>query len=94
MDLTKIVSINTAFNKFLNEFKKLNDFINNASPNIKRKSFLRLKDTDISADMKGLATGNIISLKKDLTKAMRLLLLYLQYFGSLGKLCFLRCQDT
>ena len=66
MDLTKIVSINNAFNKFSNDFKKLNVFINNASPKIKRKKFLRLKDTDISVDMEGLLIGNIVSLKKAL----------------------------
>ena len=66
MDLTKIVSINNAFNKFSNDFKKLNVFINNASPKIKRKKFLRLKDTDISVVMEGLLIGNIVSLKKAL----------------------------
>ena len=48
------------------QFRKLNIFVNNASPPIQRKNFLRLKSADISKNMKGLLIGNIVSLKKAL----------------------------
>ena len=40
MDLTRMWSINNAFKKFSQQFRKLNIFINNASPPIERKNFL------------------------------------------------------
>ena len=42
MDLTRMWSINNAFNKFSQKFRKLNIFIKNASPAIERKKFLNL----------------------------------------------------
>ena len=66
MDLAKIKSINNAFKKFSKQFKKLNIFINNASPVPQRKNFLRLKNVDIMKNMTSLLIGNIISLKNAL----------------------------
>ena len=66
MDLNSIHSINNAFKKFSKQFRKLNIFVNNASPPIQRKNFLKLKSIDISKNMKGLLIGNIVSLKKAL----------------------------
>ena len=66
MDLAKIKSINNAFKKFSKQFKKLNIFINNASPVPQRKNFLRLKNIDITKNMKSLLIGNIVSLKNAL----------------------------
>ena len=43
MDLTKMDSINNAFNKFSKQFKKLNIFINNASPQTVRNNFLKFE---------------------------------------------------
>ena len=66
MDLAKIKSINNAFKKFSKQFKKLNIFINNASPVPQRKNFLRLKNVDIMKNMTSLLIGNIVSLKNAL----------------------------
>ena len=66
MDLSRIKSINNAFKKFIKKFKKLNIFINNASPVPQRKNFLKLKNADIMKNMAGLLIGNIISLKNAL----------------------------
>ena len=71
MDLARISSINDAFKKFSKQFKKLNIFINNASPAIKRKNFLRLKNSDILKNMKGLLIGNIASLKNALQLVLK-----------------------
>ena len=71
MDLARISSINDAFEKFSKQFKKLNIFINNASPAIKRKNFLRLKNSDILKNMKGLLIGNIASLKNALQLVLK-----------------------
>ena len=71
MDLTRIGSINNAFEKFSKQFKKLNIFINNASPAIERKKFLMLKNTDILKKMKGLLIGNIASLKNALELVLK-----------------------
>ena len=71
MDLTRMRSINNAFEKFSNQFKKLNIFINNASPAIERKKFLKLKNTDILKKMKGLLIGNIASLKNALELVLK-----------------------
>ncbi len=66
MDLNKIESINNAFKKFTKKFKKLNIYVNNASPAIERKKFLKLKNTDILKKMKGLLIGNVAALKNAL----------------------------
>ena len=66
MDLSNIESINNAFKKFSKQFKKLNIFINNASPVPQRKKFLKLKNVEILKNMKSLLIGNIISLKSAL----------------------------
>ena len=66
MDLSRIKSINNAFKKFIKKFKKLNIFINNASPVPQRKNFLKLKNADIMKNMTGLLIGNIVSLKNAL----------------------------
>ena len=71
MDLTKIDSINNAFNKFSKQFKKLSIFINNASPAIERKNFLMLKNSDLLKNLKGLLIGNIASLKNALELALK-----------------------
>ena len=71
MDLTRMRSINNAFEKFSKQFKKLNIFINNASPAIERKKFLMLKNTDILKKMKGLLIGNIASLKNALELVLK-----------------------
>ena len=71
MDFSRIKSINNAFKKFSKQFKKLNVFINNASPVIKRKNFLKLKNSDISENIKGLLTGNIVSLKNALETILK-----------------------
>ena len=71
MDLTRMWSINNAFKKFSQRFKKLNIFINNASPAIERKKFLMLKNTDILKKMKGLLIGNIASLKNALELVLK-----------------------
>ena len=63
MDLTKISSIINAFRIFNKKFKKLDIFVNNASPTIERKEFLKLKNKDIYKKIDGLLTGNIVSLK-------------------------------
>ena len=63
MDLARIESINNAFKKFSKQFKKLNVFINNASPVPQRKNFLKLKNSEISKNMKSLLIGNVVSLK-------------------------------
>jgi len=66
MNLANEESINKTFKKFSRQFKKLDIFINNASPKIKRRSFLKLKNKDIFAHVKNLFVGNIISLKNAL----------------------------
>ena len=66
MDLSSIKSINKAFRKFSKQFKKLNIFINNASPNIKRKDFLKIKNEEILINIKNLLIGNIVLLKNAL----------------------------
>ena len=66
MDLSRIKSINNAFKKFIKKFKKLNIFINNASPVPQRENFLKLKNADIMKNMAGLLIGNIVSLKNAL----------------------------
>ena len=71
MNLTRMRSINNAFRKFSKQFKKLNIFINNASPAIERKKFLKLKNTDILKKMKGLLIGNIASLKNALELVLK-----------------------
>ena len=71
MDLTRMRSINNTFRKFSKQFKKLNIFINNASPAIERKKFLKLKNTDILNKMKGLLIGNIASLKNALELVLK-----------------------
>ena len=63
MDLGRIESINKAFKKFSKQFTKLNVFINNASPVPQRKNFLKLKNVEISKNMKSLLIGNVVSLK-------------------------------
>ena len=71
MDLTRMRSINNTFRKFSKQFKKLNIFINNASPAIERKKFLNLKNVDILKNMKGLLIGNIATLKNALELALK-----------------------
>ena len=71
MDLTRMRSINNTFRKFSKQFKKLNIFINNASPAIERKKFLKLKNVDILKNMKGLLIGNIATLKNALELALK-----------------------
>ena len=71
MNLTRMRSINNAFRKFSKQFKKLNIFINNASPAIERKKFLMLKNTEILKKMKGLLIGNIASLKNALELVLK-----------------------
>jgi len=71
MDLGEISSINSAFSKFKASFKKFNVFINNASPEIKRKKFLKLKNKDISKSINSLLTGNIYALKNALELALK-----------------------
>jgi NAD(P)-dependent dehydrogenase (short-subunit alcohol dehydrogenase family) len=66
MDLSKKSSINHAFKRFSDKFKKFNIFINNASPKIKREQFLRVKDSNILGILNTLLVGNIISLKNAL----------------------------
>ena len=66
MDLTKISSIINAFKIFNKKFKKLDIFVNNASPEIERRDFLKLKNKDIYNKINGLLTGNIVSLKSAL----------------------------
>ena len=66
MDLANEESINKAFKKFSQQFKKINIFINNASPKIKRINFLKLKNKDILKYIKSLLVGNIITLKNAL----------------------------
>jgi len=66
MDLAKVDSINNAFKEFSKQFKKLDIFINNASPAIERKNFLKIKNTDLLKSIKGLLVGNIVSLKNAL----------------------------
>jgi 3-oxoacyl-[acyl-carrier protein] reductase len=66
MDLNKISSIIKAFKIFYKKYKKLDVFINNASTEIERKLFLRLKNKDIYKKINGLLIGNIISLKSAL----------------------------
>ena len=66
MDLTKISSIVNAFEIFNKKFKKLDIFVNNASPEIERKDFLKLKNKDIFNKINGLLSGNIVSLKSAL----------------------------
>ena len=71
MDLNSVHSIHNAFKKFSKQFKKLNIFINNASPPIQRKNFLKLKSVDISKKMQGLLIGNMVSLKKAVDLIMK-----------------------
>ena len=71
MDLTRMWSINNAFKKFSQKFRKLNIFINNASPPIERKNFLKIKNADILRNMKGLLIGNISTLKNALALALK-----------------------
>jgi len=66
MDLTKISSIINAFKIINKKFKKLDIFVNNASPEIERRDFLKLKNKDIYNKINGLLTGNIVSLKSAL----------------------------
>ena len=66
MDLTKISSIINAFKIFNKKFKKLDIFVNNASPEIERRDFLKLKNKDIYNKINGLLVGNIVSLKSAL----------------------------
>jgi len=66
MDLSKKSSINHAFKRFSDKFKKFNIFINNASPKIKREQFLQVKDGNILGILNTLLVGNIISLKNAL----------------------------
>ena len=66
MDLNRAETIKKAFKKFSIQFKKLNIFINNASIKAQRTKFLKLKNAEISKNIKGLLTGNIISLKNAL----------------------------
>ena len=71
MDLGKISSINNAFNKFKASFKKFSIFINNASPKIERKKFLKLKNKDISKNINSSLTGNIFTLKNALELVLK-----------------------
>ena len=71
MDLSNIESINNAFKKFSKQFKKLDIFINNASIKTERKNFLKLKNLEISDNIKGLLIGNIILLKKALEFSLK-----------------------
>jgi len=71
MDLTKIGSIVNAFKIFNKKFKKLDIFVNNASPEIERKDFLKLKNKDIYNKINGLLAGNIVSLKNALQVILR-----------------------
>jgi len=66
MDLSKKSSINHAFKRFSDKFKKFNIFINNASPKIKREQFLQVKDGNILGILNTLLVGSIISLKNAL----------------------------
>ena len=71
MDLSRPGTINNAFKKFSKQFKRLNIFINNASIKMQRKEFLKLKNIEISKNIKGLLIGNIISLKKALELSLK-----------------------
>ena len=71
MDLSNKSSINNAFKRFSDKFKKLNIFINNASPEIKREEFLQVKDSNILKILNTLLIGNIISLKNALKHLLK-----------------------
>ena len=71
MDLSRPETINNAFKKFSKQFRRLNIFINNASIKMQRKEFLKLKNIEISKNIKGLLIGNIISLKKALELSLK-----------------------
>ena len=64
MDLNKIDSINNAFKIFSRKFNKINVFINNATPSIKRSNFLKLNDKRIKTNFEELLIGNLLSIKK------------------------------
>ena len=66
MDLTKIKSIENAFKNFKKKFKRLDIFINNASPEIERKNFLKIKNKNIEKKISGLLVGSILTLKNAL----------------------------
>jgi 3-oxoacyl-[acyl-carrier protein] reductase len=71
MDLNKTKSIENAFKVFLKDFKKMDIFINNASPNVMRSKFLNLKNKEIENYVKILASGNIITIKKALSLMLK-----------------------
>ena len=71
MDLAKTDTIKNAFNKFSKQFKGMNIFINNASIKTQRKNFLKLKNLEISNNIKGLLIGNIVLLKKALEFSLK-----------------------
>jgi 3-oxoacyl-[acyl-carrier protein] reductase len=71
MDLNRIISITNAFKIFYKKYKKLDIFINNASTEIERKLFLKLKNKDIYKKINGLLVGNIVSLKSALELVLK-----------------------
>ena len=71
MNLARVDTINNAFKKFSKQSEKLNIFINNASIKAQRKNFLKLKNSEISDNIKGLLIGNIVLLKKALELSLK-----------------------
>ena len=71
MDFNNTNSIDKAFNTFTKKFKKLNIFINNASINIQRTNFLKLKNKNIEKNIRTLVVGNIYTIKKALITILK-----------------------